>query len=466
MQGVRKPYNPIIGETFACYWKHEDGSRSQYFAEQVLHRPPISATYFENRQNGIVSTAHVWTKSQFSAPQTVKSILEGACFLHFLEHDEVSASRPSVRPPVRACVPSARPPVRAVVTDQRSPRPISRACDRAMRIRCLHDSSSAVSAEAQPPAVMIPMPPSPVPRPPPTRSSLIARCLQEYVITFPTYYAHNLLIGTLRMDIGDPAHIVCAKSALRADITFNQMGTFSSADRLHSVEGRVVRIPEGASATTKKAGWFSKGGAAEGELIGTISGHYDKVLFWGDASGALEPLADLTALPVAPKWVLPLSLQGPWESRRLWQFATTALLVRPKVDWDAVDREKAQLEEEQRLVPCHNFKPGAPGYAEWPTKKFHMSKVLNIIDGKEEQLFLFDEYRASLKKLADGGAPEKNLLHLSRTLPDVRGGLHGAGACKRARLPFSGGLAVGAGIIANFLSVCVGCLRWGGWGGG
>lgn len=90
--GVRKPYNPIIGETFACYWKHPDGSRSQYFAEQVLHRPPVSAIYFENRQNNIVATAHVWTKSQFSAPQTVKSILEGACYLHFLEHGEVRHS--------------------------------------------------------------------------------------------------------------------------------------------------------------------------------------------------------------------------------------------------------------------------------------------------------------------------------------------------------------------------------------
>jgi hypothetical protein len=94
LQGVKKPYNPIIGETFACYWKHADGSRSQYFAEQVLHRPPVSAIYFENRQNNVVATAHVWTKSQFSAPQTVKSILEGACYLNFLEHGEVRLPYP------------------------------------------------------------------------------------------------------------------------------------------------------------------------------------------------------------------------------------------------------------------------------------------------------------------------------------------------------------------------------------
>ena len=35
VQGVKKPFNPIIGETFACAWRHDDGSLSQYFAEQV-----------------------------------------------------------------------------------------------------------------------------------------------------------------------------------------------------------------------------------------------------------------------------------------------------------------------------------------------------------------------------------------------------------------------------------------------
>lgn len=61
--GVQKPFNPIIGETFACFWDHSaagssssgsggaakegeenDGSKSQYFAEQVSHRPPVSCS--------------------------------------------------------------------------------------------------------------------------------------------------------------------------------------------------------------------------------------------------------------------------------------------------------------------------------------------------------------------------------------------------------------------------------------
>ncbi|XP_023222121.1 oxysterol-binding protein-related protein 8-like [Centruroides sculpturatus] len=35
-KGLKKPYNPILGETFRCYWKHPNtGSRTFYIAEQV-----------------------------------------------------------------------------------------------------------------------------------------------------------------------------------------------------------------------------------------------------------------------------------------------------------------------------------------------------------------------------------------------------------------------------------------------
>jgi len=79
--GAKKPYNPIIGETFACRWRHADGSSSQYLAEQVLHRPPVSAIFVENKAHGVAMNVHVWTKSQFQAPQTTKSIFDGACAL-------------------------------------------------------------------------------------------------------------------------------------------------------------------------------------------------------------------------------------------------------------------------------------------------------------------------------------------------------------------------------------------------
>lgn len=107
VQGVKKPYNPIIGETFACFWKHPDGSRSQYFAEQVLHRPPISAIYFENRDHNLHATAHVWTKSQFAAPQVRRCQLPTAAELP----PRASASTTTICPLLVSICPLTRLPV-------------------------------------------------------------------------------------------------------------------------------------------------------------------------------------------------------------------------------------------------------------------------------------------------------------------------------------------------------------------
>ena len=37
-KGLKKPYNPILGETFRCYWEHPNGSKSYYIAEQGMHK--------------------------------------------------------------------------------------------------------------------------------------------------------------------------------------------------------------------------------------------------------------------------------------------------------------------------------------------------------------------------------------------------------------------------------------------
>jgi len=248
-------------------------------------------------------------------------------------------------------------------------------------------------------------------------------------------------------------------------------GTFSSSDRLHSIDGHIKTIPEGAETKTKKAGWFHRASTPGGDKLFHITGHYDRVLYIApvaEAGAAAAPptvLADLTTAPVAPKYVLPISLQvrgsgvrlggptlsagwglrvarqpasaalclrtcrvvplqGPWESRRLWQFATSELQTRPKVAWDVVDREKAQLEEEQRLLPCHLHKEGKAGHAAWATKRFHLRTVPDLVAGKDAELYIFDDLRTEPFKAGD---LEQNMLHLSRALPDVRGGLRGAG---------------------------------------
>lgn len=91
-QGVQqvKGYNPILGETFECSWQHET-STTTFFAEQVSHHPPISASYIENKACGLQIEVVFQPKVRFhgslSGP-SVQSHIEGAIFIHLAPHKE------------------------------------------------------------------------------------------------------------------------------------------------------------------------------------------------------------------------------------------------------------------------------------------------------------------------------------------------------------------------------------------
>ncbi|XP_025832138.1 oxysterol-binding protein-related protein 9 [Agrilus planipennis] len=102
---AKKPYNPILGEVFRCYWdlpsisedscnRVPDGpipwanqNELTFVAEQVSHHPPISAFYAEHYQKKISFNAHIYTKSKFLGLSVcVYNIGEGVISL--LEYDE------------------------------------------------------------------------------------------------------------------------------------------------------------------------------------------------------------------------------------------------------------------------------------------------------------------------------------------------------------------------------------------
>ncbi|XP_076008544.1 oxysterol-binding protein-related protein 11-like [Genypterus blacodes] len=104
---AKKPYNPIIGETFHCSWKvprrqeaHKECMQSspdtsspqdpyqlRFVAEQVSHHPPVSGFYAECQERRMCVNTHVWTKSKFMGMSIgVSMVGEGCLFL--LEHDE------------------------------------------------------------------------------------------------------------------------------------------------------------------------------------------------------------------------------------------------------------------------------------------------------------------------------------------------------------------------------------------
>ncbi|KAI6230142.1 Oxysterol-binding protein-related protein 9 [Aphelenchoides fujianensis] len=79
---AKKPYNPILGETFRCRWTVPDQPLSgqttksgpfpgsdvnqvTFLAEQVSHHPPVSAFYAEHPASKISLCAHIWTQSSF-----------------------------------------------------------------------------------------------------------------------------------------------------------------------------------------------------------------------------------------------------------------------------------------------------------------------------------------------------------------------------------------------------------------
>lgn len=119
---AKKPYNPIIGETFHCSWKvpktqqtQQDkqakepaqgspaqgsparGSPAQgcpsdchqvrFVAEQVSHHPPVSGFYAECQDRRMCVNTHVWTKSKFMGMSIGVTMIGEGC-LHLLEHEE------------------------------------------------------------------------------------------------------------------------------------------------------------------------------------------------------------------------------------------------------------------------------------------------------------------------------------------------------------------------------------------
>ncbi|KAI1315119.1 hypothetical protein EDD11_001266 [Mortierella claussenii] len=64
-KGVKKPYNPILGEQFRAQWQFADGTEAFYVAEQVSHHPPISAFYYASPENNLSILGDLLPKSKF-----------------------------------------------------------------------------------------------------------------------------------------------------------------------------------------------------------------------------------------------------------------------------------------------------------------------------------------------------------------------------------------------------------------
>eukprot|EP00741_Cyanophora_paradoxa_P022489 tig00021464_g21715.t1 len=76
VKGVKKPYNPLLGEIFRCKIESADGHITNYIAEQTSHHPPISSFYLENTAKKLSVGGSIRPRSKFLG-NSAASIMEG-----------------------------------------------------------------------------------------------------------------------------------------------------------------------------------------------------------------------------------------------------------------------------------------------------------------------------------------------------------------------------------------------------
>lgn len=151
---------------------------------------------------------------------------------------------------------------------------------------------------------------------------------ESYELTQPNVYVRNVLVGSLRMEMGDRARVICKETGLEAEIEFRCKGYFTGSYNV--ITGKIYRLNEG-----KK------------KVLYELSGKWSEAMYITNAkTGEKSVLFDVSNdIPEKPE-VRPLDEQGKYESRRLWKVVTDAL---GRHDHDTATAEKFNIEDEQRI---------------------------------------------------------------------------------------------------------------------
>ncbi|OUM65507.1 hypothetical protein PIROE2DRAFT_41588 [Piromyces sp. E2] len=86
-KGVKKPYNPVLGEIFRCRFKHPDGSEAFYICEQTSHHPPMSSFFYSVPQHGIKINGELKPKAKFLG-NSAATIMQGTHSVYLTKFDE------------------------------------------------------------------------------------------------------------------------------------------------------------------------------------------------------------------------------------------------------------------------------------------------------------------------------------------------------------------------------------------
>ncbi|CAI2178999.1 8767_t:CDS:2 [Funneliformis geosporum] len=81
-KGVKKPYNPVLGEHFRARWQFSDNTEALFVSEQVSHHPPISAYYYASPENNIIISGDIRPKSKFLG-NSAATLMQGESKIFF-----------------------------------------------------------------------------------------------------------------------------------------------------------------------------------------------------------------------------------------------------------------------------------------------------------------------------------------------------------------------------------------------
>jgi len=167
---------------------------------------------------------------------------------------------------------------------------------------------------------------------------------EVYVMTVANLVYRGLFVGSRGAEWTGTVKIACARTGLRCKLDLKPLGMLGMWGTWHRVEGTLkAQAPSG-----KKV------------LVGTISGNWDKVLYYTDSNtpGALpEVLYDFEAAAASskPKTIQPPQAVLPTDSKVVWRDLSDAL---GKREMKRANQVKIRIESQQREIAAKHAKDG------------------------------------------------------------------------------------------------------------
>uniref|UniRef100_A0A8D3CH51 Oxysterol binding protein-like 5 n=1 Tax=Scophthalmus maximus TaxID=52904 RepID=A0A8D3CH51_SCOMX len=293
-KGLKKPYNPILGETFRCCWLHPETNSCTFYihTQQLSFLIPLFVHVVINGKPCLRGTV---TFSQWICSSTVifsvvgnslSAILEGKARLLFLSRDE------------------------------------------------------------------------------------------EYVITMPYAHCKGILYGTMTLELGGKVTIECEKTKCFTELEFKLKPFLGGSSSVNQISGK-ISVGE--------------------ELLATVDGHWDSEVFIHEKrSGQQEtlwnPTTDIRSSRLK-RQVVQIDQQGVFESERLWQHVTSAIMDRDQM---RATQEKFVLEEAQRCEAKER------GDNPWVPRLFHQDPVTSEWTYRQMDTRPWDPERCVLQFEKDG----------------------------------------------------------------